>query len=156
MDDIRQYLLTIICAAILCAVVLRIFDKNSVNNSVLKLLTGIFLSITVISPLTDIKIQDITYELTGFSNDAELFVAQSSRDVNSQLCGIITQETEAYILDKARSLGVAMEAEIVLSDDEYKPQSVIIRADISPYAKFKMQQIIAEDLGIPKEMQIWK
>ncbi len=156
MDNIRQYLLTIICAAILCAITLRICEKNSAHNSILKLLTGIFLSITVISPLTNIKISDITYSLTDYNIDAEQVVAQSNSNVNSQLRGIITQKAEAYILDKATSLGVAMEVEVILSKDENTPQSVVIQADISPYAKSQMQQIITEDLGIPKEKQVWK
>lgn len=156
MDNLRQYLLTIICATMLCAVALRIFEKNSAHNSILKLLTGIYLSITVISPLTDIRLQDITYSLPDYRVEAKQIVEQSNSDVNSQLRGIITHEAEAYILDKATTLGIVIDAEIALSENGNTPQSVIIKGDISPYAKSRMQQIIIKDLGIPKERQLWK
>ena len=156
MEHIRQYLLSLLTAAVICAIALRVGPKSGTNNSILKLLTGIFLSITVISPLARIKLQDIDYDLTAFRADAQQIVDQAYDDKNSQLRGIITQQLEAYILDKADSFGVTMQAQIALDQDGNTPDSITIQADISPYIKSQMQQIIADDLGIPKEDQIWK
>ena len=69
---------------------------------------------------------------------------------------IIKARTQAYILDKARSLDVALTVEVFLDDATIPaPCGVRIEGAISPYAKKVLSQMMKDDLGIPPEEQIW-
>ena len=69
---------------------------------------------------------------------------------------IITEQTLAYILDKAESFGARLEVEVQIArDGTYRPKAVTLRGSVSPYAKSRLQQIIEEDLQISKEDQQW-
>ena len=69
---------------------------------------------------------------------------------------IIKGETEAYILDKAASLGVELEVDVLLEDMyPMAPKTVRLSGSVSPYVRNRLQNIIAEELGISKENQIW-
>ena len=76
----------------------------------------------------------------------------AAREINA----IIIEQLQAYILDKAADLGAELEVEILMPDDgSGQPQGVVLRGAVSPYAKTRLQQIIAEDLDIAKEKQQW-
>ena len=51
MEAIREYLLSITAAGILCSVVKRILGEKGTSASVGKLITALFMVITVISPI---------------------------------------------------------------------------------------------------------
>ena len=67
---------------------------------------------------------------------------------------IIKSRVQAYILDKADSFGTSLEVEVIL-DQDHIPVSVELQGNISPYARAQLTEIIEEDLGIPKEHQLW-
>ena len=156
MASARQYVISVTAAAIACAVVLSLSPKGAAHG-VLKMLCGIFLTFTVLSPISRIDfgelIEDFTlrYDLDGEA--AAAFGEELSRDA---MADIIKAETEAYILDKAAELNATLEAEVTVSDaDTPVPVAVALRGEVSPYAKQRLAAIIEEDLGISKEDQLW-
>ncbi len=156
MEYIKQYLLSVISASIICALAMRISGKNKLQSAVIKLLAGVFLSITVIAPWTYIRLQDVTSYFSSMQTDADRIAAQGNEYASNEIISIITQETEAYILDKASVLGLSIKAEIVLNECEpFAPRAVTIYGSASPYAKLRLEQIIENDLGIQKENQVW-
>jgi cell division protease FtsH len=69
---------------------------------------------------------------------------------------IIKTKTQAYVLDKADSLGLDLEVEITVDNSELPvPVSVVLTGAAAPYAKARLSNIIANDLAVPKEAQIW-
>ena len=157
MDEIKKYLLCVISAGIVCAVVIKIAGDKGLLSSMIKLLAGLFMSITVISPVISLQINEFSNYLEGMEIDAQGLVAEGLNVASAEKSALIIENTEAYILDKASSLGAHLEAEITLSNsEELNPYSVCLIGDASPYVKQKMQRIITEDLGIPEERQSWK
>lgn len=67
---------------------------------------------------------------------------------------IIIQETQAYIWDKAHSLDLELQIELELNSDRI-PWEVYLTCVPTPWQKQQMQAILYEELGIPKERQIW-
>jgi hypothetical protein len=68
----------------------------------------------------------------------------------------IIQQTQAYILDKARSLDAELTVEVFLGDGTIPvPIGVRLEGNISPYARKLLSQMLQDDLGIPAEEQIW-
>ena len=156
MGEIRGYLISVTAAAILCAVASTLLGKKGTIGTIGKLLCGIFLAITVVSPLTRVQLRS-GYELwDDLSADAAAAVASGEAAAYDELRAGIKARTEAYILDKAAFYAAELSVEVTLSDEDPPiPCAVRLTGSVSPYAKQRLQQDISEELGIPKEAQIW-
>lgn len=156
MDQIRQYLLCVCAAAILCGIANGIIEKKGSYSSVLKLITGLILALTVISPLVKIQWADVTQYVEGMTSDADDAVADGEAMAYEAEAAIIKSQTEAYILDKAASMGLNIEVEVTLSSsDPPLPCAVSVKGSVSPYSKALLSQYISEELGISEENQQW-
>ena len=156
MGMLLEYILSISTAAILCAIVRRLLDKKGTPGAVGKLLTGIFMAVTVLSPLTGFSFGGVE-DLLSFSQiQAEKAVEAGEKQGTNALRKSISDQVQAYILEKAQALGADIQVEIILSADTYPvPECVRISGQIAPYAKTMLKQILREDLGILEENQIW-
>lgn len=156
MEDVRQYLLSVISAAIICAIAIRISAQKGMITSMVKLLAGLIMSITVISPLVKLRIDDISDYFGALEMEAGSYIDEGQESAAIERSAIITERIESYILDKATSLGMSIEVNVVLSDvDNQTPSYIYLCGEVSPYDKKQMQQFIENDLGIPEENQLW-
>ena len=156
MEALREYLLSVTAAAILCAIVLRLLDGKGSAAALGKMVAGIYMALTVISPLTQICLSDAGDWLPHIALDTQEAVQQGVLIGKNALAESISTQVEAYILDRAKQLGVTLTAEVELSEDTIPvPVRVRLQGHIGPYAKGRLQQILQEELGISKENQIW-
>ena len=151
----KEYILSVICAAVLCGIVADLAEKKGASANILKLICGVFLSFTVIRPITEVKLEDFSFFTADITQDA--FQAADLGQTNSyqEMAAIITSEVTAYILDKAADYPGELTVDVVL-DADLIPRSVTLTGDISPAGKLQLEQSIEQDLGIAKEDQIWK
>ena len=155
MEPIREYLLSVTVAAMFCAVARRLLEKKGTPAAMGKLLTGLFMTFTVLSPLTNFSIGPLRDVTEDFRQQAQQAVQEGEEYANSALRQSITERTQAYILDKAESLGADIQVEVMLSNDLYPvPRQVRLSGDVSPYARMQLKKIL-ESLGISEENQIW-
>ena len=155
MDGIRQYLLTIIVGAMICAITSKLCEKTSANSAIIKLLCEIFLLIILVSPLVKIRLSDlyIMFDDNAVITDA---VAVGESYASEQTDELIKQSMTAYILDKASLMGADIQVNVSLSETSPKiPVGVVISGDVSPYIKTVLKNAITNDLGVPEESQIW-
>lgn len=153
MDALRGYLLSVIAAALICGCVSSLVgNKGSISN-ISKLLCGLFLAITVIKPITDVRIEDMKTFTASIEADADTAVASGENIATEEMKRIIKDEVEAYIINKAKQLQTDLEVEVVL--DGIVPATVRVSGDFSPYVKSSIANSIARDLDIPQEEQIW-
>jgi hypothetical protein len=88
--------------------------------------------------------------------DASVFVQEGQYAYQSEMNKLIIDQTQAYIMDKAVSLGMSICVEVVLADQTTPSiDSIKIVGNASPYAKQRMLQIIQEDVGITQEQVVW-
>lgn len=154
--DFREYILKLLSAALLCGVAVGFFSEKSAAGSVIKMVCGVVMVLTVVSPWTHIRIRDAADYFDKIQSDGSLAAAVGENMASDELKAIIISRVEAYILDKAESYGAKLQVEVILSEDPVPtPRSVRIRGSISPYGKKMMTQMIREDLGIASEDQIW-
>lgn len=156
MASIKAYILSVTAAALLCTICTRLLSGQSTASAMGKMLTGLFLLFCLISPLRDLRIGnffDYTDDLKMQAAQAQQYGETASR--NAMRSSIISQ-VEAYILNKAAALHAEINIEVTLSEDAIPvPVQVMIRGDVSPYAKIQLQRMIESDLGVAKENQIW-
>lgn len=157
MDGIRTYLLSVVAASIISALALNVVGKKDTQYAVVKLLAGLFLSITVISPWIKIRLNSISDYFESFQTNAADAVSAGTLAADFALDEIIIEKTEAYILDKAISYGAKIEIDVTLSDTQPKaPTYAMIRGSVAPYVRQQLQKVLEDDLGIPKENQSWE
>lgn len=156
MMDLRQYILSVTVAAMICALVQQLLDKKGTAATIGKMLTGLFLTFTVIHPFANLHLMELGNFTMSFDHEAASAVAQGQALSKNALRESITKRTEAYILDKARQLDLKLTVEVTVSQDDIPiPERVRLKGNVSPYAKARLQSILVNDLGIAKEKQIW-
>ena len=156
MDGIRQYITSVITAAMLCAVVSAILGKKGTVGALIKLICGVFLALTIIRPVANVEIENILSFSVPYEAEAAEAVMAGERMTEDSIGAIIKTQTEAYILDKADALGIKVSVEVTVGAGQPPvPTAVVIRGDVSPYAKGRLKTMIEEDLGITKENQVW-
>ena len=156
MIPLGKYLLGILAGTLICGIAMELIGKKGGNATLLRLLCGVFMPLCVVSPLLDIRIGALD-DLTGqIRREANAAAQEGKNMAQDYYRSVITQRTEAYILDKALSCKSTLEVDIILSEDEVPvPSAVRLEGYVSPYAKRILQQWLVADMGIPKERQIW-
>ena len=153
MDALRQYVISVVAGAMICGIAMSLFSKGALRQ-ILKMLCGLILSLCVLRPMMKGEIWDSFGFEDLLSDDAAQTAAMGEEYSARAIREIIKSETEAYILDKAQSLGVKVTAEVSLSPDGV-PVGVRICGSLSPYVKRDLSDDISRDLGISKENQVW-
>lgn len=118
------------------------------------LIGGLILTLTMLSPL--VKVDLSTLDLHYADYEAEIAERQAELENQNQdsLAAIIAQETEAYISDKAKEMGRSCTAQVTTKtreDGVPYPYSAVLSGERSD----ALEELIAQDLGIPKERQSW-
>ena len=155
MEEFRTYILSVTAAGILCAMVNTLAGKGT-YSSLLKLMTGVVLATVVISPVASIPAVNLTRYLDALELDAAEAVEAGTRYSREQSQARITEDLEAYILDKAEELGMEITVALTLDEETMVPASVTIEGSASPHARTVMESILQEYLGIPLEALTWK
>lgn len=156
MEQIRAYLLSVIAAGVICSIVTSLPGKSMTVSTLLKLTTGIFMAVTVISPLISLQLPNIQSYMDAFSMDAAYVVQTGQEIAMTETKDIIKSKVEAYILDKANAFGADLTVQVSVSEDQFPvPCAAELSGAISPYAKLRLTQFLEDELGIRKEDQVW-
>lgn len=155
MEDLRQYVISVVAAAFICGTIMGLLPKGSARELV-KMICGLFLAFTVLSPISRFDFSRLAEIDDLFTDEAAQAAAMGENLNREALHAIIKAETEAYILDKAAQLNVELEVEVTVStDDPPLPVAVSLSGSISPYARRRLEAILTDEIGIPKENQAW-
>ena len=154
MDGLRQYIIAVTVAAILCGMVKSISEKAA-SGKIIKLICSLFLGFTVLKPITQIDLAQLAEVSLPYADEAVQAAAVGENLSRDALMDIIKTETEAYILDKAAAMNVSLEVSVTVEGDPPVPAAAQLSGEVSPYAKQQLERILWEDLGISKENQEW-
>lgn len=156
MDSIKNYLISVIAAAIISAIATGIVGKKGTVGAVIKLLAGLFLIITAIYPVTKLNFDALPDYFSEYSIQASAFSSKGEAIAQDEITAIIKSQVEAYILDKASLMNMEIEVQVTMSGSKPSiPESVTVKGTISPYGKKYLEQILCNDLDIAKENQFW-
>lgn len=157
MESIREYMIRLLSAGIICSVIVKWVPLKGSSGRIIRMLAGIFMTITMFSPLIDLKLIDPDGYFSWIRQDAQLAVAQGQDAARESSAVIIKEQLEAYILDKASLWDLELSVEVTLDDsDPPVPVAVVLRGAASPYARKQMSEWLVRELGIEEENQQWK
>ena len=157
MEAAKSYILSVIASAIFVTAIMALIGKSSSFYKILRLMCGLFMTLVLVLPLVRSKIVIPSYYLEDVYKEADWITANAQAEVQQQICNVIKEQTEAYILEKASALNADITVSVKLAlDTQYPtPESVHIKGNISPYARRLLSQTIQDDLGIASEDQVW-
>lgn len=156
MSAVSDYLIKIICAAILCSILNTLVNGSSGVAGMIKTISGIFMVFAILSPLINMKLNLSLDSINGFIQEGNSYSEQGMQLSRDEKNTYIKTSTQSYILEKADVLGAELNVEVVLSGDSENPyKAVYLEGSISPYAKEQLSQMMVSVLGIPKEAQHW-
>ena len=156
MAALGRYIFSVTTAAIIFSISQTLLGNNHGAAVLVRLIGGLFLIFTVISPVFKVEIGTLLEIPMVYSSEAETIAASSQRTAQNQLREIIKAQSETYILDKAMSYQSPMDVEVILSQEDMPvPSAVTLKGNVSPYIKSVLSAWIQEEMGIPRENQQW-
>lgn len=156
MNTIHQFLISLTCGAVLCAIIKVFFCKNSVFFTPMKLLCGIFLVILFVTPWADIRFTEFQSFLQEYELQAVAAADTGMAYYEESVEAFITERTQAYILDKAADAALTVQADVYLADcDPPYPQKIIITGHASPLQRQSLSKQLCQNLNISEENLIW-
>lgn len=153
MEGLRNYFMTFIITAVICAVILLFFPESGKNKYV-RIACGLLLLLISLKPILQIDFEKLAANLPAFTVQNDDFENVYKENLSKD----ISRRAEEYILDKAISLGVHPEKIRVQVDNsnEFLPVSAEVFAICTPEQKYRLGICIESDLGIATENLHWR
>ena len=156
MEQIREYLIGVTVAAILCGIVTSISGEKGFLGSVMKLLTGLLMALALVSPWVTISLNNLFGWTEDIQTNAGSITQEGQSSGEETYRRVIKERLEAYILDEARELGADLSVAVTLSQEGTPvPVAAELTGNVSPYLKQRLTLFLSSELGIEKEDQIW-
>ncbi len=153
MEGARQYVVCVVAAALICGVLSSFFEEGA-GKTLIRMLCGLFLTVTALSPIVNMDLSALTAYGTQYFDVGDEAASRGEKMAQDAKLAIIKQQMEAYILDKASQLDADVTVEVTVGEDQTIVE-VKFSGHISPYARMCLEEILESDLGITKENQIW-
>lgn len=118
------------------------------------MLCGLFLTLTVIQPISRIELDTIFQFYTSFADEAKDAASAGEEMAADAIADSIKGQLETYILNKAEVMNTQISVNVTIGED-YLPISAKLSGKISPYTRRQLETILESDLGITKENQLW-
>lgn len=153
MDGLREYVIRVVAAALISGVVIRLTEGIG-SGEIIRMLCGLFMTMILLQPI--IGRQELQWEfmLPQIRRQAEENVLEGVAAAEKIRQEFIMRQAETYISNRAAEMDTEIQAEIMLGEDNL-PESVVLTGAVSPLNKSRLTQIIASELGIPRERQEW-
>ena len=152
----QRYLLSVVACALAVSLACSVPQKKSIER-IAALLGGVILLTALLRPLLALRVGDPGAWLERYAPEDSL-IDSAVEAQEKESARLISEQTAAYILDKARALGMDPEVEIelaALSGHYSYPYRVTLRGAWQPDQRASLGEYISETLGIPEERQIW-
>lgn len=154
-EVLPQYCITVISAALLCCLIMD-FMKNCRAKKQIKILCGLVITITILAPLSRLNISSFMESIPFCVDSINTATQEGERMARNALALRIKEEAESYILSEAEKMNAELTVTVTLSEEEIPvPVSVSVRGQVAPAARQHLKEILENDLGIPREMQVW-
>ena len=154
---VREYLLSVIATSLLSSVLLSLVPKGSVHRT-LTFLCGLAMLLTALGPVVRLDFDAMAQALSRTHLQAAEAAEGVTADNSELIADIIKEEAQAYIWDKADSMGASLsEVEVeVQTDGTYPyPYSVSISGNCTAEQQDQLSRLLEEELAIPAERQEW-
>lgn len=153
MASIGEYIFRLSCCCILTNIVLCLFSDGNIKK-VVQMVSGIFLTIIALSPFMECSIPELGEISSVYFQQGKSAALVGDNYAQRMQREIIKANLEAYILDKAQTLGCDIIAEVEIGEGGC-PASVTISGLVSKKNQKELAYMLTKELGIAEEDQYW-
>ena len=153
MDGLREYVIRVVAAALISGVVIRLTEGIG-SGEIIRMLCGLFMTLILLQPIIGRRELQWEFMLPQIRRQAEENVLEGVAAAEKIRQEFIMRQAETYISNRAAEMDTQIQAEVMLGEDNL-PESAVLTGAVSPLNKSRLTQIIASELGIPRERQEW-
>lgn len=149
MEFLRQWLLGAVACALLVSAAEQLCPRGSVRT-VMRFVGGLLLMMALLRPLTRLRIPDAAWDTASYREAVTRAETSLALERENTLRRGIAAQWEAYIEDKAESLGAPVRVEAELGES-----GVPARVTVCGAYSEALSDFLASELGVAKENQLW-
>ena len=154
MEVVRGYLLRLTAGAFLSAGLLALIPKGT-SKKAAAVLCGLVMLLLALTPLAQLDYDALSEAISRLEKEE----ARTGIEIRNQelVARIISGRVQAYILDKAASLGLTVTVELEMETRAATPypKAVTIHGEATPAQKQQLQQYLEQTFAIPVQRQVW-
>ena len=155
MEMVRQYIISVISASVVCALFKGLLVKRA-SSKIVNVLCGMFLLFTFLRPVKDIDLLDMIVSFRWDESTTQESVHRGEELTQNAMADIISAEIASYVEKKANALGAKVHIEVRLTDEEIpSPAEMDITGQVSPYVRRQLEAFISENIGLEGEVVRW-
>ena len=153
---IRDYLLAITAAAMIGALLQAVLKESALKKA-LMLVFGAALTLCILSPLFHADLMAFAQYISEAQLRTDAFTSGIEVRQKDLLGRVIQEKTEAYILDKAASMGCSVQVEVEIDSSAPYPYpcAVSVTGSMSAEEQSGLAAVLERELGIPAERQVF-
>ncbi len=150
---LKNWLTAVLAVSMLISAAERLIPAGAVRR-VASLTGGLLLLVVLIQPLTHLRDRALSLDFQARRDEAEARQEELRAQSQTELAELIAEKTEAYILDKAGTLGISCRVEVATAEGE-GGLPVPYRAELDCAPSEALSAYLEDELGIPKERQVF-
>lgn len=158
MDMLGSWITGITCAAMILAAVQGLVQDGAVRK-IANLAGGLLLMLALVSPVLKPDIEILPAEWTEHRGSETEAAGQLELENNRLILELTEEQTEAYITEKTKKMGLECAVSVRCGCDEdgnILPGSVTLRGSFSEYEVHELSRWLENDLAIGRENQTFE
>lgn len=155
MDFIKEWLLGVTCAAMVLALAESLAPEGGVKR-VCRLAGGLVLLLAAIGPVIRTEPADLSRMLEEYIAVSQDYTGELEEKNEDLYETIIEEHTAAYILDKAKQMGISCQVSVTVirgEDGVPRPDAVRVTGALTEEQADRLGRMLEEDLGILPQRQ---
>ena len=153
MADWKNYVFSVVVVSVSCGIVMQIIADTG-KKELVRLICGVMISGVILRPMMNTRARNMLKWQNFDDNSTAQHIDAGELAAENMRRQYITEACEAYVLNKAESLGGEITPTILL-DEACMPAYAEIQGDVEAGIQEELECILYLDLGIPKENQQW-
>ena len=149
----REWLTAVAAVTLLLSVAQLLVPPGSLWE-IASFVGGLILLAAMMQPLLKIDLSDIRLDFSSYQGAVEQRQAELENTQKEELTSLIEAETEAYISDKAKSMGLTLKVRVTAEADE-SGMPVPVRVEVTGPWSGGLSGWLETELGLPAERQVW-
>lgn len=154
LELIRSWLVGITCAAMIVALAEGLMPPGAVRK-VGKLTGGLVLLLAILQPVLKLDGTALTRALMEYRVDLSAYGDELEEENGELMKAIIAEQSAAYIVDKAASMGIGCSVDVTVNQEgDYPvPETVTVTGTLTGPQREQLTRQIEADFAIPAERQ---
>ena len=149
----REWLTAVAAVTLLLSVAQMLVPPGNLRE-IASFVGGLILLAAMMQPLLKIDLSDIQLDFSSYQGAVERRQAELENTQKEELTALIESATEAYISDKAKSMGLTLKVRVTAETDE-SGMPVPVRAELTGPWSDTLSGWLETELGLPAERQVW-